>query len=140
MPVTTSSDSNLTNQTQSNRPSNQFKDDYSLQGTIVYYILFMCFVGLVVLGLHNAIRAYRTGKFKCKSILIFYVSSIVVIFLRIMLFTDQFIDYSWNFYVIFLITMPTFVYLITGLSQVMCSFELIIKFKNLEINESVGKS
>jgi hypothetical protein len=30
--------------------------------------------------------------------------------------------------------------LITGLSQVMCSFELIIKFKNLEINESVGTS
>ena len=98
----------------------------------------MCFVGLAVLGVHNAIRAYQMGKFKCKSILIFYVSSIVVIFLRIMLFTDQFIDYTWNFYVIFLITMPTFVYLITGLSQVMCSFELIIKFKNLEINESVG--
>ena len=34
--------------------------------------------------------------------------------------------------------MPTFIYLITGLSQVMCSFELIIKFKNLEINESLS--
>ncbi len=116
MLVSTTSQANVTIQTQSSRPSNQFKDDYSLQGTIVYYILFMCFVGLAVLGVHNSIRAYRMGKFKCKSILIFYVSSIVVIFLRVMLFTDQFIDYTWNFYVIFLITMPTFVYLITGLS------------------------
>jgi len=32
--------------------------------------------------------------------------------------------------------MPTFIYLITGLSQVMCSFEIIMKFKNLETNES----
>lgn len=120
------------------RPKNPIKDDYSLQGTIVYYILFTCFIALAALGVHNTVRAYRMGKFKCKSILIFYVSSLTVIFLRIMLFTDQFINYTWNFYVIFLITMPTFIYLVTGLSQVMCSFELIIKFKNLEINESVG--
>ena len=132
------SDVNQTVQVYTSRPSNTSKDDYSLQGTIVYYILFMCFIGLAALGVHNAVRAYRMGKFKCKSILIFYVSSLTVIFLRIMLFTDQFIDYTWNFYVIVLITMPTFIYLITGLSQVMCSFELILKFKNLEINESLG--
>ena len=70
------------------RPSNPFKDDYSTQGTIVYYILFMCFIGLAMLGVHNTVRAYRMGKFKCKSILIFYVSSLTVIFLRIILFTD----------------------------------------------------
>jgi hypothetical protein len=73
---------------------------------------------------------------KSKSILIFYVSSLTVIFLRVLLFTDQFINYPWRFYVIMLITMPTFIYLITGLSQVMCSFEIIMKFKNLETNES----
>lgn len=36
--------------------------------------------------------------------------------------------------------MPTFIYLITGLSQVMCSFEIIMKFKNLETNESQDKT
>lgn len=107
-----------------------------MYGKIVYYILFLCFIGIGVLGILNAIRAYNVGKFRCKSLLIFYLSSLTVILLRIILFTDQFIDYPWNFYVIFLITMPTFIYLITGLSQVMCSFEIILKFKNLEINES----
>lgn len=78
----------ITHLSSSSRPTNPLKDDYSIQGTIVYYILFICFVGLAILGVHNTVCAYRMGKFKCKSIMIFYVSSLTVIFLRIILFTD----------------------------------------------------
>jgi len=81
------------------------------------------------------INAYRIGRLKSKSILIFYVSSLIVVTFRVVLFTDVFANYTWKFYVIFLITMPTFLYIITGLSLVMCNFELIIKFKMTEISE-----
>ena len=79
----------------------------------------------------------KTGKLKSKSLLIFYISSLTVIALRVMLFTDVFAHYPWYFYVICLITMPTFLYLITGLSIVMCNFELAIKFRICLINEGV---
>ena len=67
--------------------SNQ-KDDFTLQGKITYYILFVIFAFLFALGVLNATRAYDIGKMKSKSILIFYVSSLTVIFLRVLLFTD----------------------------------------------------
>jgi hypothetical protein len=79
----------------------------------------------------------KTGKLKSNSLLIFYISSLTVIALRIILFADVFIGYPWYFYVICLITMPTFLYLITGLSIVMCNFELAIKFRICLINEDV---
>jgi hypothetical protein len=59
-----------------------------------------------------------------------------VIILRILLFTDQWQNYSWNYYVILLITLPTFMYLITGLSQVMLSVGCIIKYRDLSLDEN----
>ena len=39
-------------------------------------------------------------------------------------------------YVVLLVSMPTYIYLITGMSQVMLSIECIIKYKNVSIEES----
>ena len=49
---------------------------------------------------------------------------------------DQWWDYPDNIYVILLVSMPTYLYLITGMSQVMLSVECIMKYKNFAIKES----
>jgi hypothetical protein len=55
------------------------------------------------------------------------------------LFADVIINFQWPIYVILLITMPTFISLISGLSLVMCNLELVIRFKNIEINDCESK-
>ena len=66
----------------------------------------------------------------------FYVSITLVLFIRIVLFTDVFMHYNTDFYVIVLITMPTFLYLITGISLVLQNFELMMIFKNISTMQS----
>ena len=46
------------------------------------------------------------------------------------------IRYPYNIYVIVLVSMPSYLFLIVGMSQVMLSVECIIKYKNFEIKES----
>jgi len=116
--------------------SSSIKDDDSRDGRVVYDILFVIFFVLAVMGTCNIYFALKTLKFKNKSILIFYISSMAVIVLRILLFTDQWQNYPWSYYVILLITLPTFLYLITGLSQVMLSVGCIIKYRELSLDEN----
>ena len=64
------------------------KDDDSRDGKIAYDTLFIMFLVLAVIGTCNIYFAIKTCKFKNKSILTFYISSMAVIVLRIVLFTD----------------------------------------------------
>ena len=105
------------------------KDDDTLASIVAYDVLFVLFFILALIGSCNTYFALKIQKFKNRSILIFYISSMSVIMLRILLFTDQWLNYPWNYYVILLITLPTFMYLITGLSQVMLSVGCTIKYR-----------
>ena len=112
------------------------KDDETKFGEIIYWILLVLFTGLDCLGIYNVISAYKIGRLKSRSILVFYLSSIMVVTFRVLLFSDVMIPWPWNFYVIGLVTLPTFVYLVTGLSLVMCNFELVIKFRIHELQQN----
>jgi len=112
------------------------KDDKTKASKVAYDILFALFLILALMGICNTYLALKTNKFNNRAILIFYASSILVIMLRVVLFTDQWVDYSWNLYVILLITLPTFMYLITGLSQVMLSVGCTIKYRDKNLDEN----
>ena len=94
------------------------------------------FILLLVLGTINIYYAYKIKKLKNKALLAFYLTSITVVFLRCILLTDQWVCYGFDIYVLLLVSMRAYIYLLTGLSQVMISTECIIKYKNLEILES----
>jgi len=69
------------------------KDDDTPATKIAYDVLFALFLVLAVIGIYNTYLAFKTNKFKNKAILIFYMSSILVIILRVVLFTDQWTNY-----------------------------------------------
>ena len=114
------------------------KDDNSTFGYICYWILLFLFFVLDLLAIVNFKDAYKLGRLKSTSILTFYVSVLTVVTIRVVLFSDVFADYPFQLYVICLITMPTFLYLITGLSLVLCNTELLVMFKNMQINQKHG--
>ena len=93
------------------------------------------FLFLIVLGTINVWLLNKLSKFR-KPIFAFYASSLCVVAFRVILFMDQWFDYPDNVYVVLLVSMPTYIFLITGMSQVMLSVECIIKYKNFYINES----
>ena len=97
------------------------------------------FVLLFILGSTNVWLLNRLSKFR-KPILSFYASSLAVVLFRIILFMDQWVNYPINVYVVMLVSMPTYLYLITGMSQVMLSVECIVKYKNFAIKETEGMS
>lgn len=94
------------------------------------------FVLLLILGIINIYYAIKLKKFRNRAILTFYISSILVVVLRICLFFDPVVDYNTIVYIIILISMPAYLLLITGLSQVMLSVECIFKYNDLEILEN----
>jgi len=112
------------------------KDDDSTFGEIAYYILMVFFVFLDIFGCYNMMHAYKLGRLQSNSILTFYCSALIVITVRVILFSDVMFDYPTNMYVVCLITMPTFMYLVTGLSLVMGNFELVIKFRNIDLTKA----
>ena len=59
----------------------------------------------------------------------------MVIVFRILLFMDPFVDWSDVSYVVILISMPSYLYLLVGLSQVVLTLESIIKYKNFKLRE-----
>ena len=65
----------------------------------------------------------------------FYLTSELVIVFRIILFSDPFFDWSDVSYVVILIAMPSYLYLLVGLSQVLLILESIIKYRNFKIRE-----
>lgn len=73
--------------------SDNQKDDNSVFGAVVYWCLFFFFLALDCFGLYNLRQAWKIGRLKSKSILCFYVSSIVVVTIRVILFSDVIFDY-----------------------------------------------
>ena len=67
--------------------------------------------------------------------MIFYFTSELVIVFRILLFVDPLADWSDVNYVVLLISMPSYLYLLVGLSQVVLTLESIIKYKNFKLRE-----
>ena len=110
------------------------KDDNSPQTTITYYVLFGCFSLLACFGIVNIWLAQKIRKFS-KPMVTFYLVSEMVILFRVLLFADPFVGWSSIVYVVLLISMPSYLYLIVGLSQVMLCIESIIKYKNFIIRE-----
>ena len=90
---------------------------------------------IFILGITNIWLLNKQAKFR-KPIFAFYASSLSVIIFRIALFMDQWVHYPFNIYVIVLVSMPSYLFLIVGMSQVMLSVECIIKYKNFEIKET----
>ena len=78
-------------------------------------------------GAVNIVLARKIRKFS-KPIITFYLVSETVIVFRVLLFADPFADWNENFYVILLVSMPSYLYLIVGLSQVMLTLESIVKY------------
>jgi hypothetical protein len=101
-------------------------------------VLLFLFSILTVLALYNFILAGRLGRLKQTSILTFYVSAVSVLVLRVLLFMDPLIGWGPIIYVDMLISMPTCLYLITGLSQVMLSVECVVKYRNLAHSENTS--
>lgn len=93
------------------------------------------FLAVLAIGCVNIWMLYTMQKFR-RPIVAFYASSLIVVLFRVILFMDQWWDYPDNIYVILLVSMPTYLYLITGMSQVMLSVECIMKYKNFAIKES----
>ena len=78
--------------------------------------------------------AKKIRKFS-KPIVTFYLVSELVIVMRMLLFADPMVDWGDVTYVIIMVTMPSYLYLLVGLSQVMLTLESIIKYKNFKIRE-----
>ena len=112
----------------------EMKDDSSPQTTAAYYALLACFFSLACLGFVNVYLAFKIRKMS-KPIVTFYLTSETVVIFRILLFSDPFVKWSSLNYGVLLISMPSYMYLVVGLSQVMLTLESIIKYKNFKIRE-----
>ena len=110
------------------------KDDSTEQAKIAYYCLLVCFIALASIGAVNVYLAKKIRKFS-KAVVAFYLTSELVIVFRIILFSDPFFDWSDVSYVVILIAMPSYLYLLVGLSQVVLILESIIKYRNFKIRE-----
>ena len=119
-----------------NGGSDEVKDDRPGPTFITYNILFVCFLVLFIFGMVNLCLARQIRKRRSKPIITFYFASQVVVFLRVLLFADTFIDWGWQSYVIIFVSFPSYLYLIVGLSQVMLTLESIVKYKNFKILET----
>ena len=91
------------------------KDDKTIAAQHAYDVLFVMFLSLLALGCLNVWLLHTMQKFR-RPIVAFYASSVIVILLRVILFMDQWLDYPDNIYVILLVSMPAYLYLITGMS------------------------
>ena len=110
------------------------KDDSSDQTITTYYVLLSCFSVLACMGVVNMCLARAIRKFS-KPIMTFYLVSELVIVMRMLLFADPLINWGTVTYVVLMVSMPSYLYLLVGLSQVMLTLESIIKYKNFKIRE-----
>ena len=110
------------------------KDDSDPQTVATYYVLLTLFILLAFFGSVNIYLASKIRKFS-KPMVTFYFASLFVILFRILLFMDPFADWNSYTYVIMLVSMPSYFYLLVGLSQVMLIFEYITRYKNFKIQE-----
>ena len=108
------------------------KDDNSPQAVAVYWVLFVCFFFLFVFGILLVVLMVRSNRFN-KQMCAFYMSSLTVIMLRLLLFSDPLVKWSLNTYVIALVALPSYLYLIVGFSQVLLIFESIVSYRRTRI-------
>jgi len=94
------------------------------------------FIGLMALGVHNLLKAIRLKKLNNPSLLMYYVSALTVIGLRIMLFADPVFEWPLSIYLGVLMSFPTILFMFVGFSQVMISIECIVAYKNLAHKEN----
>ena len=94
------------------------------------------YVFLGVFGIQNLIRAKRLNKLSQFSTFLFYVSSLTVIALRVLLFSDPFLHWPMSIYLSVLISLPTFLFMFIGFSQIIMSCECVVAYRNLEIKEN----
>jgi hypothetical protein len=94
----------------------QKKDDCQKGGYVIYPVLFGLFLGLAVLACANLKTAHKVGRLQKASILMFYISSLSVVALRLLLFADPILQWNMAIYLNVLVTMPTFIYIIVGFS------------------------
>lgn len=119
-----------------NCPPGSAKDDCQPYAYADYYLLGALFIVLAVLGVQNLIRAKRLHKLSQFSTFLFYVSSLGVIFLRILLFSDPIVHWPMSIYLGVLVSLPTFLFMFIGFSQIIMSCECIVAYRNLEIKEN----
>ena len=108
------------------------KDDNSSQAVAVYWVLFVCFFLLFVFGVLLVILMVRSNRFN-KQMCAFYMSSLMVIMLRLLLFSDPLAKWECNTYVIVLVALPSYLYLVVGLSQVLLIFESIMTYRRTRV-------
>ena len=108
------------------------KDDASTQSKIAYYSLLFLFFFLVVFGVVNLLLVFKIKKLSKQVATFYFVSQTLVLF-RVLLFADPLIDWTDYTYVIVFITMPSYLYLCVGLSQVMLTVESIMKIQNHKV-------
>jgi len=118
--------------------SDTIKDDYDRATKIGYIILF--FMYLITMGLTLISGYFARQKLHNKAMLSLYVSAFAVLFLRIILFMDPLMNYCMETYVVLLISLPTYYYIVTGLSIFLMLLESILKYKNLLTNENIDLS
>ena len=94
------------------------------------------FIALMILGLHNLVRAIRLKKLDNASLLMYYVSALTVIGLRVLLFADPLVQWPISIYLGVLMSFPTILFMFVGFSQVMISVECIVEYKNLAHKEN----
>jgi len=91
------------------------RDDCYQQTVITYYILLIFFIFLALMGFVNIYLAQKIRKFS-KPIVTFYLISEIVIAFRIILFADPIFNWNYVSYVVILISLPSYLYLLVGLS------------------------
>lgn len=94
------------------------------------------YIFLGVFGIQNLMRAKRLNKLSQFSTFLFYVSSLIVIVLRVLLFSDPFLHWPMSIYLSVLISLPTFLFMFIGISQIIMSYECVVAYRNLEIKEN----
>jgi hypothetical protein len=119
-----------------NCPPGSAKDDCQRYVYIDYYVLCAMYIILGVIGVQNLIRAKRLNKLSQFSTFLFYVSSIIVITLRVLLFSDPITHWPMSIYLGVLMSLPTFLFMFIGFSQIIMSCECVVAYRNLEIKEN----
>jgi uncharacterized membrane protein len=111
---------------------NAMKDDSDRPQVICYYVLLVIYTILLVVGVVAFIYAYKAKKLSNKSMITFYYSSLLCNVLRIVLFMDPFANYCLQIY-FDLISLPTFLFILTGFSLFLMIMESVLAYHNIEI-------
>ena len=105
-----------------------WRDDNDRPSIAVYYVLFLLFIMLWFFGVWLFVRMFNRKKIN-KQICAFYISSLLVVTFRVLLFADPFAQWPKNLYLIGLVSLPSYLYLMVGLSQLLLIVESILGYR-----------